>query len=160
MQVEVPGDPLGMGEVLVAHRVLLAGHVPGLLQEGEVDHGSGVAHGARVAVPIPGAAHVTAAFDQAHIGYAGLGQPGTGGQPGEPGADDGHCDLVGDRVALGALGVGVVAKVSEGAGGLEILVAAVGAQPLVPLGSVSCPQRVAADRLDGRVGSRAHLVLL
>src|SRR5215831_13958115 len=56
VQAELLADALAVFEDLWPVNVLLARHVAGLLQQRQVDHGRGVALGARVAVPVPGAA--------------------------------------------------------------------------------------------------------
>ena len=50
-----------------AYDVLLRRHVAGLFEQRQVDHRRGVAHRARVAVPVPRAAEVAAALDDAHV---------------------------------------------------------------------------------------------
>src|SRR5581483_6150670 len=74
-------DPLAVLEDLRTVRVLLAGHVAGLLQQGHVHERRRVTHRARVPVPVPRAADVTALFDDAHVLDAGLPQPGAGDEP-------------------------------------------------------------------------------
>ena len=126
----------GVAEDLGGQRVLLGGHVAGLLEQRQVDHRRGVAHGAGVAVPVPGAADVAAALDDAHVVDAGLLEPGAGDEAGEAAADDRHRHLVVQRLPLDPLDVGVVEEVGEATGRLEVLVVAVLAQALVALGPV------------------------
>ena len=99
-----------------------------------------------IAVPVPGAADVAALLDDADVVDAGLLQPGTGDEPGEPAADERDRHLVGQRVALDARRCRVLEVVGELADGLDVLLVAVGAQPLVTLRGVLLPQRVAVDR--------------
>jgi hypothetical protein len=49
------------------HVLLALGTVAGLLEQRQVDHRRGVAHRARVAVPVPGATDVAAALDDPHV---------------------------------------------------------------------------------------------
>ena len=68
--------------------VLLGRPVPGLLQQRHVDHRSGVALGARIAVPVPGAAEVAALLDDAKVLHASLAQTCAREQTAEATADD------------------------------------------------------------------------
>ena len=63
-----------MGADLVGEAVLLLRQVAGLLQQGEVDVALDVALGAGIAVPVPGAAEVRAALDDAEAVDAGVAQ--------------------------------------------------------------------------------------
>ena len=56
-----------------------------------------------------------------------------------------HLDLVGQRLALERLDVRVVDVVGELAGDLDVLLVAVGAEPLVALGAVLLAQRVGIE---------------
>ena len=67
-------------------------------------------------------------------------------KPGEAAADERDRHLVEARLALDPLDVGIVEEVGEAAGRLEVLVVAVGPQPLVALLAVPGPQRLAIDR--------------
>ena len=83
-------------------------------------------------------------------------------QPREAAADqrDGH--LVEPRLALDPLGVGIVEHRGEPARRLEVLVVAVGPQPLVALLAVLDPQRVVIDRhpasVTAAIGAPHHVV--
>ena len=125
--------------------VLLARHVAGLLEQREVHERRGVALGARVAVPVPGAAEVAALLDDPDVVDAGLVQLGAGDQPGESAADEGDGDLVDQRLALGRLDVGILDVVLEDPGDLDVLLVAVGPQPLVAFLAVLASQCVAVD---------------
>ena len=83
-------------------RVLLLRDVADLLEQRQVDVRLDVAHRARVAVPVPGAAEVAALLDDADVVDAGLAQPRAGEQAAEAAADDDDVDLVGERLALEA----------------------------------------------------------
>ena len=105
--------------------VLLLRDVADLLEQRQVDVRLDVALRARVAVPVPRAAEVAALLDDADVVDAGLAQPGAGEQPAEAAADDDHVDLVGQRLAVDRLDVGVLDEVGEVAGDLDVLVVAV-----------------------------------
>ena len=62
--------------------------------------------------------------------------------PAKPPPMSATVDLVEQRLALDPLDVGIVDEVREPARGLEVLVVAVGPQPLVALGAVPGAQRV------------------
>ena len=146
VEVERLGDAPAVLEDLGRHDVLRRRHVAGLFQQRQVDHGRGVAHRARVAVPVPRAAEVAADLDDPHVVDARLLQPRAHAQPREAATDqrDGH--VVEPRLALDPLGVGIVEHRGEPARRLEVLVVAVGPQPLVALLAVLDPQRVVIDR--------------
>ena len=99
VEVELRADRAAVGEDLRRARVLLARHVAELFEQRQVDVRLDVAHRARVAVPVPGAAEVAALLDDAHVVDAGLAQPRAGQQAAEAAADDHHLDLVGERRA-------------------------------------------------------------
>ena len=65
-----PGDGLGVTEDLWLEGVLLLGNVPELFQQRQVDVRLDVAHGARIAVPVPRAPHVPGPVDEPDIGEA------------------------------------------------------------------------------------------
>ena len=93
--------------------VVASGHVAHLVEQREVVVGDDVARHARVAVPVPGAADVAAALDDADRLDPDLAQPGRGQQRREAAADEQHLDLVVDRIARDDLldvGVGLVAS--------------------------------------------------
>ena len=136
--------------------VLLLRHVADLLEQRQVDVRLDVALRPRVAVPVPRAAEVAALLDEPDVGDPGLLQAGAGEQPAEASADDDHLDLIGDRVALDRLDVGIVDVVGEAALHLDVLVVAVGPQPLVALLAVLGPQGIGVERQRRHVG---HLIL-
>src|SRR5690606_5153057 len=123
---------------------------PGLLEQRQVDHRRGVAHGAGVAVPVPRAADVAAALDDVQVLHASLAQPRADAQAGEPATDDGDVDVVAHRVPLVRGGVWIVEQVGVTTGGLEVLVVAVGPDPLVALDPVTLPQDVVIGGGHGR----------
>ena len=81
-------DAARVFEDLGAVGVLLARHVPGLLEQRQIHERGGVALRAGVAVPVPGAAEVAALLDDAHVVDAGFVQLGAGDQTGEAAADE------------------------------------------------------------------------
>ncbi len=100
VEVVLAGDRLAVGEDLRALGVVPGGHVVHLVQKWEVVVGDHVAGHARVAVPVPGAADVAAALDDADALDATLAQAGRRQQGGEPPADEQDLDLVDDRLAF------------------------------------------------------------
>ncbi len=138
-------DPSAVVEDLRRVGVLLARHVPGLLEQREVHECRRVALGAGIAVPVPGAADIAALLDDAHAVDPGLLQAGAGDQPGESAADERHGHLVEQRFAGHRRHVRVVEVVGERPDRLDVLLAAIGSQPLVPLGPVLRPQRLGVD---------------
>ncbi len=151
VQVEVAADAAGVFEDLGGVGVLLARHVAGLFEQRQVDERGGVALGAGVAVPVPGAAEVAALLDDADVVDAGLLQLGAGDQPGEPTADEGDGDLVEQRLALGRLDVRILDVVLEDPGDLDVLLVAVGRRRLSRSSRYLASQRFAVD-----LGARPH----
>ena len=98
-EVEPVGDRLQVQPDLLAGGVALGRDVVELLQHREVDVRLDVAHHARVAVPVPGAADAAGLVDDADPLDARLAQLGAGEDAGDPAADDHDVDVVGDRVA-------------------------------------------------------------
>ena len=93
--------------------VVAGGHVAHLVEQRQVVVRDDVARDTRVAVPVPGAADVAAALDDADRLDADLAQAGRGQQRREAATDEQHLDLVVDRVALDDLldvGIGRVAS--------------------------------------------------
>ena len=133
VEAELLADALAVLEDLGRVRVLLRRHVARLLEEGHVDEAGGVALGAGVAVPVPRAAEVAALLDDADVVDARLLEPGAGDEAGEAAADEGDGDVVGLGLALDPGRVGVGEVVGQVVGQLQVLVVAIGPQPLVPL---------------------------
>ena len=136
VEPEVLADVAAVLEDLGRPGVLLLRDVPDLLEQRQVDVRLDVALRARVAVPVPRAAEVAALLDDADVADPGVLQTGAGEQTAEAAADDDDVDLVEQRVALERLDVRVVEVVGELPGDLDVLLVAVGAQPLVALGAV------------------------
>ncbi len=147
----------GVVEDLGAVGVLLARHVPGLLEQRQVHERCGVALGAGIAVPIPGAAEVAALLDDSDVVDAGVAELRSGHEPGEAATDERERHLVEQRLTIDGFDVGVLDVVLEDAGDLDVLLVAVGAQPLLALLAVLAPQRLTVD-LGARVVARRCLV--
>ena len=133
VQVVVLADRPAVRQDLGGVGVLLLGDVPDLFEQGQIDVGLDVAHRARVAVPVPGAAEVATLLDHADVVDAGFTQTSAGQQPAEPSADDHDFDLVGQRLTHDRLDVRVFEVVRELARDLYVLVVRVGTQALVTL---------------------------
>ena len=147
VEVVVLGDAPAVREDLRALGVFFGGHVAELLQQRHVHVGLDVAGDPRIAVPVPGAAHVGRPVDQPHAFDAELAQPRPRQQPAEAGADDRHVDLVGERFADEIpVRPRVFGEPGEFAGDLDVLRDAVRAQPPGPLFGVLLPQRVDVQR--------------
>jgi hypothetical protein len=142
----VAGDVAAVFEDLRGERIFVLRHVAELFQERQVDVAFHVAHGAGIAVPVPGAAEVAGVLHHADALEAGLAQPRAHQQAAEPAADDRELHLVGDRVAGEArLHIGVVDVVGIFRLDLDVLARAVLAQALVALGQVFRMQGVGIE---------------
>jgi hypothetical protein len=138
VQAELPADALAVRQDLRAVHVLLGRHVPGFLEQRQIDHRRRVALRARVAVPVPGAAEIAAFLDDPDV-HAGLPQPGSGDQAGEPAADAHDRPVIGERRPFGPWCAGIIQAARELAGEAEVLVVAVRPEPFVPLRAVPAP---------------------
>ena len=127
-------------------RVFLRRHVPGFFEHRHVDQRGRIALRAGIPVPVPGAAEIAALLDDADILDAGFRQPRRGGQPGKTAADEGEGDVIGLRRARGDRRIGIVEIVGELSRDLQILVVAVGAEPLVALLQIFLAQPLLVDR--------------
>jgi hypothetical protein len=158
VEIELPPDPLAVRQDLRRMRVFLRRHVAGLFEQRHVDHRRGVTLRAGISVPVPGAAEIAALLDDADILDAGLGQPRRSGEPGKAAADKGEGDVIRLRCALDHRRVGILEIMRELALDLEILVIAVGTEPLVALLAVLRAQPLLVDRgglcVSGLLGHR------
>ena len=150
VQVEGGGDASGVGVDLGRTHVLRRRPGAGLLEQRQVDHGSRVAHGARVTVPVPDPANVTGLVNEPQVIHTGLTEPCTRNETGEPCADDQHLDVGVQWFALDNGGVGVLEQVGEATSRLEVLLVTVRTQALVPFRPVPGPKLVASQGF-GRV---------
>ena len=109
VQVVLLGNGLTVGEDFIAFGEAALGHIVHLVEQRQVVVRRHVAGDARVAVPVPGAAHIGAALDNADTLDAVLAQPGRGQQGREAAADEQTFDRIVDRLAgLECAAVGVV----------------------------------------------------
>ncbi len=147
VQVVVFGDAAAVRKDLGALGVFLRRYVAELLEQRDVYVGFDVAGDPRIAVPVPGAAHVGRPVDQPDAFHTELAKPHAGQQPTEAGADDRHINLVGERLARGfAVHPGVLGVPGELTGYLDILSDPVRAQPPRPLFGVLFAQRIDVKR--------------
>src|SRR5205085_11440295 len=124
----------------------LGGNAVQLFEQRHVDVGLDVAHRARIAVPVPRAAEVAAALDDAYVLDAGFAQASAREQTAEAAADDDDLDLVEERRALEALlDVGILDVVGELPVHLDVLVVAVRTEPFLALLLVLLAQRLRVE---------------
>src|SRR5438105_2427939 len=118
----MPADPLGMLPDFGALGVFLLGDVAGLLEQRHVDVGFGVAGQAGIAVPVPGAAEVGAALDDADVRGIDtlLAQIGACREPAEAAAGNDRLDLADNGLARAVARRPWVAVVALGQLALEI----------------------------------------
>ena len=153
IQVVVLGDALAVREDLGSLGVFVRGDVAELLQQRDVHIGLDVAGDPRIPIPIPRAAHIGRSVDQSHTFDAELAQPRSRQQPPEARPDDGHVDLVGQRLARELpIGPGVIGELGELTRDLHVLRDAVGAQSPCPLFGVLLPQRINVERAPNSLG--------
>ena len=126
--------------------VFLARHVPGFFEQRHVDHRCGIALRARIAVPVPGPAEVTALLDDAVILDPRFLQPCADHQSAKAPADEGEGHMVGHRFARDHRVVGIGREVRKLALKPPVLGRAIGAQALVALRSIFAPDRIPVDR--------------
>ena len=154
------GDALAVREDLGPLGVFFRGDVAELFQQRDVHVGLDVAGYPRIPVPVPRAAHVGRAVDQPHTVDAELAQPRSRQQPAEARADDGHVDLVGQRLAGECpLDPGVLGELGELSRDLDVLRDAVGAQSPGALFGVLLPQRIDVERAPHSLGQGLDLTL-
>ena len=145
VEIELLADALAVLEDLGTVRVLLGRHVPGLLEQRHVHERRRVALRAGIPVPVPRTAEVAALLDHPDVGDAGLLQPCAGEQAGEAAADERERHMIVLRFALDDRKVRIVEVVGELILQLQVLVVAVGPQPLRPLLGVPPPQCFLVD---------------
>ena len=109
VQIVLLGDSLTVGEDFIAFGKTALWHVAHLVEQRQVVVRGHVAGDARVAVPVPGAAHIGTALDNPNALDAVLAQPGRGQQGREAAADEQTLDRIVDRLAgLECAAVGIV----------------------------------------------------
>jgi hypothetical protein len=127
--------------------VFLRGHVPGLLEQREVDIGLDVALGARIAVPVPGPAEAATLLDDEKVVDTGLSQPGPGDEPGETASDHDHGHGVAPGRPFHPADVRIVEVMGIWAGDLDVLVVGIRPEPLVALAPVAVAEGVRVESL-------------
>jgi hypothetical protein len=133
-------DAPAMRENFRRVRVFLRRHVPGFFEQGHINHRGRIALRAGIAVPVPGAAEIAALLDDANVFNSGFRQPRGGGKARKAAADEGEGDVVGPGIARGDGRIGIVQIMRELSLDLDVLVVAVGAEPLVALLHILRPQ--------------------
>ncbi|MFK4487387.1 hypothetical protein ABIA45_002465 [Bradyrhizobium sp. USDA 336] len=122
-------------------------HVTGLFQQRQVDIALGIAGGAGITIPVPGAAEVGGLFHDTKIRDAGLAQSRATQQAAEATADDEHFGRFADgRARKSGIGPGVVEITAELARNLDILRLALGAQTAVALVAITGTEGGNIDR--------------
>ena len=142
----MPRDAAAVLEDFRGEGIFVLRHVAELFEQRQVAVGFDVAHRAGIAVPVPGAAEVAGALDDADLLEAGFAQAGAHQQAAEAAADDRELDLVEHRLAREArLDVRVFDIAGEFRFHLDILAGAIRAQPAVALGEVFRVQRLGVE---------------
>ncbi len=143
------GDAPAMRANLRRLGVALGRHVARLFQQREVDVGFHVAGRTRVAVPVPGAAHVAAGLPDAHAAGARLLEAGRGQQAAEAAAQHQHVNRVVDRRAFVRDGVRVGQQVRKTLAHVDVL-------PVALPGRASLAFDAVAFGYGGGVGRRGR----
>ena len=158
VQAILLADALAVREDFRRMRIFLRRHVAGFFEQRHVDHRRRIALRARIPVPVPGAAEVAALLDDADILDTGFRQSRGGGEPGKAAADEGEGDVIGLRIARGDRRIGIVEIMRELSRDAQILVVAIGTQPLVALLQIFLAQPLLVDRSvlrgPGLIGNR------
>ncbi len=146
VQVEGFPDALRMGADLRRERVFFPRNVAGLFEQRQVDVTLDVALRAGIAVPVPGAAEISALLDDTDALDPAAAQLRSRHQAAEAAADDKHVDFVIQRRPREpGLHIGIVDVVAKVALHLDILVIGVGPQARVALLSVFGAQCVGIE---------------
>ncbi len=154
VQVVVLCDSLAVREDFRALGVLFGGDVAKFFEQRHIHVRLDVAGDARIAVPVPGAAHVGGLVDQPHTSDTELAQPRPGQQPTESSSNDRHVHLVGKWLAREMrVGPRIFGEPGESTRYLDILRDTVRPQAPAPLFGVLLPQRL---HVDGQVFDFSH----
>ena len=86
-QIERVGDASRVGLNLRCWHIFCRGHGARFFKQWQIHHRRGIAHRARVTVPVPHAAHITGFVDESHIADACLFESRTDYQPSKTSAD-------------------------------------------------------------------------
>ena len=128
------GNALKMRENFRPLGVFLGRDVSRFFEQGHIDIGFDVTRSTRIAAPIPGAAKIPRAVDDAEIGDALLLEIDRGQQPADPAADDHNISLFDHRIAREVrVGIGIAVKRLEHPFERLVLLHTIGAQTLLPL---------------------------
>ena len=146
VEAELLADPPAMREDFRRMRVFLRSACARFLRAAACRPSMPYRMRAGIAVPVPGAAEIAALLDDADIFDPGFRQPRRGGKAGKAAADEGEGDVIGFRFARRDRRIGIVEIVGELSLDLDILIVAVGAQPLVALLQIFLPQPLLVDR--------------
>ena len=121
IEIEFARDLLGMFPYFGSGGVFLAWHAADFFEQRQIDIGFHIAGCARIAVPIPGAADIATAFDNADIFDADPAQFRRAQQSAIAAADDDDVHLLPDRIARKmGVGIGIFVKLAEFALKLDI----------------------------------------
>ena len=159
VEVVLFGYGAAMGQNLRRACIFLCRHEADLFQQRQVDIALDVAGCAGIAVPVPGAAEVTALFDDPDVLDARFPQPRPGQQATKPAAHNYHLDLVGQRCAVEPWShIGVIQIVGILPGYLLVLLVTISPHPLVALGAIARPKRrrIKSQVLRHRLSSVSH----
>ncbi len=130
--------------------VFVFGDVTQLFTERKVDVGFGVAGGAGITIPIPGATKVAAFFDEPDVIKARLLQSSSGQQTAETATNNDDLGMIGVGFALGGLlNVRVINVIGIVTDHLDVLRIAIGTHSLIALQAIFLAQGV---RIEGEFG--------
>ena len=146
IEIELLTDAPRVREDFRRERVLLLRDIAGLLEQRQIDVRLDIALRAGIAVPVPGAAEVSAFLDHADVLHARLAQTRTRQQPAEAAADYHNINRVIQRRA-GKAGsdVRIVDVTAEVAFHFDVLFVAVGADALVAFFPILRAKRVGIE---------------
>src|SRR5579885_211701 len=146
VEIELLSDAPGVRQDFRRERIFLFGDVTGLFEQRQIDVRLDIALRARVAVPVPGPAEISALLDDANVLDSGLTQPRAREQAAEAAADDQHFDrIVERRPRKSGLNVGIVYIAAEVALDFDVLIGAVGADAFVALLAIPGAQSIGIE---------------
>ena len=130
--------------------VLLLGNEARFLEHRQINVGFDIAGGTRVTIPVPGTAEATAFFDQREVINTRIFKPSRSEHTAKTAADYQHFHLLLNRLSIEAgCYVGIIDIAREISCDLDVLVVAVGSNPLVTLLTIFNPELI---RIKGQVG--------
>src|SRR5580704_14090169 len=146
IQIELLTDAPRVREDFRRERVLLLRDVAGLLEQRQIDVRLDIALRAGIAVPVPGAAEVSALLNHADALHARLAQTRTRQQPAKAAADYHDIDrVIQRRPGEAGSDVGVVDVTAEVAFHFDVLFVAVGADALVAFFPILRAKRIGIE---------------